>query len=221
MSRPHASPRRRHRSPRGEGSRLAEEILDVAGRLLAEAGHPDGVSINDIVSAVGCTPPALYLHFPSKEALVHAVVERNFRGFRTAINDAAAGKEPFDGLQARGLAYVRWGLEHPEAYRVIFLHSPLHNPDAVFGEESNGALQDHISAVQRCIEAGYFPGGDARLIALALWASVHGLASLLLTKQNMAWPEPTEFATLVAGAMCAGLDAVHRAGPGWAADLHA
>jgi AcrR family transcriptional regulator len=201
---------RRPRARRGEGAKLAAEILDAASALLAEVGHPDAVSINDVIRAVGCSPPALYLHYPSKQALFLAVVERHFAGFRQAINAAAEGKSPLEGLHARGLAYVEWGLAHPEAYRIIFLHSPLQDPDPVVGEHSAGALADHVEAVQRCIDAGLFPGGDAAHLALALWAAVHGLTSLLITKPNVPWPDPAELASLITQAAGIGLDAVLR-----------
>jgi len=46
-----------------------EEILDSAAELFAARGY-HGVSIVDIGAAVGVSGPALYRHFPSKEAIL-------------------------------------------------------------------------------------------------------------------------------------------------------
>jgi AcrR family transcriptional regulator len=59
------------RSPR------AEELLDKAMHLFAERGY-GATSVADIQEAAGLTPGsgALYKHFPSKEALLDAGIER-------------------------------------------------------------------------------------------------------------------------------------------------
>ena len=71
----------RPRSRRGEGDALRDEILDAAERLIVRAGDADAVSIRAIADAVGVSPPAIYLHFPDKDALVSAVCERRFEEF--------------------------------------------------------------------------------------------------------------------------------------------
>lgn len=55
----------------------AEELLDHAMRLFAERGY-GATSVADIQQAAGMTPGsgALYKHFPSKEALLDAGIER-------------------------------------------------------------------------------------------------------------------------------------------------
>jgi AcrR family transcriptional regulator len=46
-----------------------EELLAVSARLFAERGF-HGVSIDEIGAAVGLSGPAVYRHFPSKEAML-------------------------------------------------------------------------------------------------------------------------------------------------------
>jgi AcrR family transcriptional regulator len=64
--------------PSGTGPRSAsrprrelrrEEILDAAATLFAERGF-HGVSMGDIGAAIGVSGPALYRHFPGKEAVL-------------------------------------------------------------------------------------------------------------------------------------------------------
>ncbi|HZR38912.1 MAG TPA: helix-turn-helix domain-containing protein [Ktedonobacteraceae bacterium] len=54
----------------------AELILDEAEKLLAEKGYHD-TSIDEIAARAGVAKGTLYQHFPSKEALILALLERN------------------------------------------------------------------------------------------------------------------------------------------------
>lgn len=61
--------------PRGSGPETAEAILDAAEEAFADRGF-DGTAMRDVASRVGIRAPSLYNHFPSKEALYAAVLER-------------------------------------------------------------------------------------------------------------------------------------------------
>ena len=98
---------RRPRARRGEGDRLRAEILAAAGRLLAERGDENAVSIRMIADAVGVTPPSIYLHFPDKDTLIEAVCEERFKAFDDALEAAAAAApdDHLEAMRARGRAY--------------------------------------------------------------------------------------------------------------------
>jgi AcrR family transcriptional regulator len=187
------SPARR-RARRGEGDLLRTEILDAAGRLLAEKGDEDAVSIRMIADAVGVTPPSIYLHFPDKDTLIEAVCEQRFGEFDEALEKAAASyADPVDALRARGRAYVAFGLDHPEHYRVIFMTRHERSMDladltpdgATAGARAFGHLVD---AVVRGVEAGAIATADPLGTSIALWASFHGLVSLLISEPGFPWP---------------------------------
>jgi AcrR family transcriptional regulator len=60
------------------GAKTAERILDAAEALFAERGYA-ATTLRDVAAAVGVRNPSLYNHFPSKEALYAAVLERGIR----------------------------------------------------------------------------------------------------------------------------------------------
>jgi AcrR family transcriptional regulator len=60
------------------GAETAERILDAAEALFAERGYA-ATTLRDVAAAVGVQNPSLYNHFPSKEALYAAVLERGIR----------------------------------------------------------------------------------------------------------------------------------------------
>ena len=70
--------------PRSLKDRQREErerlILDAAEELLAEKGYHE-MSIDEIAARVGVSKGTVYLHFPSKEELVLAQLERGMRRF--------------------------------------------------------------------------------------------------------------------------------------------
>ena len=64
-----------------------EVILDTAERLFAIRGV-DGVALRDLAREMNLTAPSLYNHFPSKQALYDAVLERGLRPILEAIAEA-------------------------------------------------------------------------------------------------------------------------------------
>lgn len=187
----------RSRAPRGQGARLRSEILAAAGRLLAEKGDEDAVSIRMIADAVGVTPPSIYLHFPDKDTLIEAVCEERFQQFDEALEKAAASvHDPLEALRARGRAYVTFALENPEHYRVIFMTKhdrPMTMDELVtVGPEARAgtrAFAHLVEAVQRAADAGAVVSPNPLLTAIHLWSSFHGLVSLLISEPGFPWPD--------------------------------
>ena len=77
------------RSERGtkRPRRRREMICDAAAALFRERGYR-GTSIDEIGAAVGMTGPALYRHFPSKEALLSEILERALDRARIEVENA-------------------------------------------------------------------------------------------------------------------------------------
>jgi AcrR family transcriptional regulator len=201
-----ASPRRA-RARRGEGEKLRAEIIAAAERILIRTADEEAVSIRAVADAIGVTSPSIYLHFADKNDLLFAVCERHFELLDTTLQSASArASDPVESLKLRGKAYVRFGIEHPEQYRILFMRKPAHTPEN-FGDERlmKTASFDHtVEAVQRCIDAGYMDG-EATGIAITLWSLVHGLTSLLIAKPDFPWPPLEQLVDTVCGAPFEGL----------------
>ncbi len=69
---------RRGRPPRELAGEVDDRILDAARRIFFERGFA-GASIDEIARLAGAGKPAIYVRFPSKEALFTAVVTRSSR----------------------------------------------------------------------------------------------------------------------------------------------
>jgi AcrR family transcriptional regulator len=186
-----AAVRARPRSRRGEGETLRDDLLAATEQLMIETGSADGVSIRAIADAVGVTPPSIYLHFPDKESLILAICERHFETFDSAIEQAGTSTDdPVESLRRRGRAYVRFGLENPEPYRILFMTRTdgAQQRDVVVDAGAR-AFQHLVDAVQRCIDAGAFRRVDPVLAATGVWTAVHGVTSLLISMPGFLGPD--------------------------------
>lgn len=85
------------------------KILAESARLFARQGYHK-TTVTDIANAIGMTQGALFHHFPSKEALLEAVVQRLARGF----DEYRAAIDP-DSVQATLERVIAAMVDHYEA----------------------------------------------------------------------------------------------------------
>src|SRR3954466_14048308 len=84
---------RRARNPQGQGSRLRLELIDAADRMLARTGDVEGLSLRAVAREVGIATPSIYLHFPDKSALIHAVLDARFEQLGAAVRAAVISQK--------------------------------------------------------------------------------------------------------------------------------
>jgi AcrR family transcriptional regulator len=198
---------RRSRARRGEGDRLRDQIVEAAERLLIQTGDEEAVSIRAVADAVGVTPPSIYLHFKDKDEMLFSICERHFRRLDEYTEKAAAkSKDPVESLILRGKAYVRFGIENPEQYRILFMSKAKLAAEYVRPEDlRSSASFDHlVRGVQRAIDAGAL-GGDPIMISMGLWSVVHGLTSILISYPHFPWPDTQQLVDHVLRVQCKGL----------------
>jgi AcrR family transcriptional regulator len=146
---------------------------------------------------VGCTPPSIYLHFTDKKDLLFEVVEQQFDKLdRYVLAATEESDDPLEVLRLQGRAYVQFGLENPEHYRLLFMGPDLKPPDPerILKLSCFGRV---VHTVERCMEAGRFRPDDPFTVACALWTMLHGLTSLLISKPGFPWPDDDLFERLV------------------------
>jgi Tetracyclin repressor-like, C-terminal domain len=79
-----------------------------------------------------------------------------------------------------GRAYVRWAVDHPDHYRVMFGSETFVTGHPVMADASEQAFDNLLDAISKCQEAGIVAGQDPREIAGPLWSLVHGVAALVI-----------------------------------------
>lgn len=112
-------------SPRGT---RRETLIDVAGRLFNERAF-DAVTVEMIGAEAGVSGPALYRHFPSKQALLIAVLEDPLNELLARAREIAAETpDPRQALEAMVDHHIVRSVEHVPS-TLIFLKNEHNVPD--------------------------------------------------------------------------------------------
>lgn len=166
--------------PRPANPTLRDDILTAALRLVEEKGAA-GLTMREVAGALGYSATAIYQHFASKEDLLLALKLQ--AGDLLATEMEVARQEPTleAQLHAMGQRYLRFGLENPAYYRLIFQDSvPGLEPtpeQLARMRRSWAIMRDTLRA---WIETRSLQDIDADQEADVLWAMVHGITSLAL-----------------------------------------
>jgi AcrR family transcriptional regulator len=152
----------------------------AAGLDLLKSRTADDLGLREVARAVGVSATALYRHFPDKGALLRALAGEGLRLLATVqreASDAAGGGAP--GFNATGSAYVRFALDNPALFRLIFANPMPHDAKTLAPSDPDDAM----AMLQANAAALAPPGMDPHIFALQSWSVAHGLAMLILDRQ--------------------------------------
>jgi AcrR family transcriptional regulator len=151
--------------------------------ILDEEGL-DGLTLRAVARAAGVSQTAPYRHFPDRRALMGAVAATGFRELLDAMGAAMVGGRGRQGFKGVARAYVDFARANPSLYRVMFGAEVASTDDLPeLAEVSRAALGFVQRGVEQLQAARLVKPGDAAQMAIALWASLHGLVLLILDGQ--------------------------------------
>ncbi len=175
---------KKKRADRYHHGDLRRALLQEALRTIQMDGV-EGVTLRTVGQRLGVSRTALYRHFADKPALLAAVGREGFRLLRLTLTEAWEQKgRGREGFEAMGVAYVRFAVDHPAHYRVMFggfIESC--EKDAEFIEESKAAFQVLVDSLVEQQRAGLVRNDDPLLLARMIWSLVHGIAMLVIDGQ--------------------------------------
>ncbi|MCC8391251.1 TetR/AcrR family transcriptional regulator [Paraburkholderia sp. MMS20-SJTR3] len=134
---------------------LRERILDAARRIVMREGFA-ALSMRKIADAIEYSPATLYLHFASRDEIAQALCEEGFAQLLETFAPLARIEDPAQRLKALGRAYVAFGVEHPQTYRLIFMEDPSYT-GAAFGAMAGAREGKASAAAAEVEEAGDTP----------------------------------------------------------------
>jgi AcrR family transcriptional regulator len=161
---------------------LRRALIDAAMDLVRERG-PEGLTLREAARRAGVSHNAPYSHFADKGALVSALVVESFKRFEEVFREAVAatGGTHLDKVRAIGATYVRFAFDDPPRFELMWRPELRtvgdDSPVDEAGLASYQVLIDEVEAGQR---VGEIVAGDAGLLSLAAWSTVHGLAMILV-----------------------------------------
>lgn len=154
---------------------LRREALAV----IREVG-PSAFTLREVARRAGVSHAAPYRHFADKKALLTALAAEGSRQLAERVEAALAeaGPELRPRFLAAGYAYVRFALDRPAHFQVMFAREDIdvNDPEVHAAREaSHGILLRFIREGQ---SLGRLVAGAPEVLAIPIWAMHHGLATL-------------------------------------------
>lgn len=161
---------------------LGPVLEDAALDLMRTQGHVS-LSLREVARRAGVSHNAPYHHFGDRTALLKRLSERSMSElleWMRAERAAVAAGTPQEIAIRVGASYVAYAAHHPERFRVIY------DPDVCAPGAPSAAMAPLIAAVEGILAettASLAPDAPAEVVAAlttAVWATVHGLAELVV-----------------------------------------
>jgi AcrR family transcriptional regulator len=185
---------------KNEAERRKQAIIQSALKLFATKGH--ATTMSDIIVDIGGSKATLYKYFPSKQALLQAVME-NIAARADAISRLIESAEP---IEARVHAFTRAYLEYLVDPKVInlrrFLATETHSGLARKGyKQIVGPVWTRIArGLGKDMKRGLLRRDDPWLAAMQLQSLVDGYIPVLIALGVMKRPTKPALRKVAAGA---------------------
>ncbi|MFI6093007.1 TetR/AcrR family transcriptional regulator [Streptomyces sp. NPDC051218] len=140
------------------------EILDAAELHIAEHG-PAALSLRAIARSLQMTVQALYHYFPSRDALVTALVTKAYDDLADAVQAAVDSAEDGSDLPRLVVAaegYRRWAIARPEHFQLLY-GTPLRD----YAAPAEGTTTQATRRMSAIFERELFAGYSAEQLAAA------------------------------------------------------
>jgi AcrR family transcriptional regulator len=164
---------------------LRQALLQAANSIIRESGM-DALSMRRLADQVGVSRTAPYHHFKDKNELLCAIAELGFadqdRMIRAILDDIGAG----GGVRLFANcvhAYIRFAHESPETYDLMYGKEIWQRGEATpaLRQVSKASFRMWVDLVGKWQQQKVLPGTHSALrTAQACWATLHGLARLLI-----------------------------------------
>ena len=158
---------------------LRRALLRSAERIIKKRGLAF-VSLREVARDARVSHSAPAHHFGNKAGLLTAFAAEGFARMAETCG-AEVKKSPQTGpdiLEAIGRGYVRFAIENPEHFGVMFREELLDTSSPEFASAADRAYDLLSQTLQRCVAEGYLRGADLEAVTASAWALAHGLATL-------------------------------------------
>lgn len=150
--------------------------LVATGVELVREGGASALTTRACAVRNGVASSAVFRHFPDRRALLTAVATEGFAMLARGTIKAYPELEPRDRLLAIGGAYLRFAMEEPHIFRLMFSDDLLDMTDT----DLKAAAEPILEQTAIAAGAGGDPSDPRTLLA---WSIVHGLATLAIDNQ--------------------------------------
>ena len=195
MSKPKINLRTRTRARREEDKgKRREVILNAAEKVIAKLGLK-GANFGAVAKQSRLSRSLIYVYFPKRSDLIHAVCERGLLVLQTRFANVALGSaKGIDQVIAMARAYHVFSKEEPLYFSVIAELETYAIPPPEQNEIERGLTdcgKQVLGLVALAVKKGLGDGsvcpdcGDPMLSAVAIWAFTHGIIQVSTSKACM------------------------------------
>ena len=160
---------------------VRERLVAAARQALVEDGV-DALGVREVARRAGVSHGAPRRHFPTLATLCSAVAADGFRSLIAAVDRAVRGAGPtatgVERLQAAGRGYVAHALAEPATFALMFRAERCDRDDPDLAAAAQASFAQLRGLVEQAQAEGWRADADAGALAVSLWASVHGFATL-------------------------------------------
>lgn len=145
----------------------------------------NGLSLRKMAQQAGVSHNAPYMHFADKEAVLAAIAEEGFKSLAIEVQSAIsqADNNAREKLLAASKAYVRFALDHPNHLQIMFRPADTEKYPSLI-KVSQASLNRLYELVKLGQENGELNSGKTHEMTKAIWAMVHGVASLSIAYET-------------------------------------
>ncbi len=161
---------------------LRAALLAQVGRLVREQGVGE-VSLREVARRARVSHGAPAHHFKNKAGLLTAFAVEGYDRLADLVQQATTWSKatsPPERLEVMGRAYIRFALDNPEHFLVMFPGEPLDRTDPEYLRATDRVYGGLTAVVSAAAAEGYLTA-DPQLAAASAWSLVHGFASLWLS----------------------------------------
>ena len=168
---------------------LKQALIDEAIKLLDKKPY-ETITIRELTNLLGVSRTAVYRHFQSKEALFQAVILEGFAKLKERMEELDTNRQLNieDKIAHIGEKYISFALEFPALYRLMFGDKLMKLREKQCDKECSevdNAFDMLVLLVEEAQKAHIFEAGNPMELATAIWALIHGQASLLIDGHPM------------------------------------
>lgn len=156
---------------------LRRGLLAAARDLLVERGVP-GTSLRAIARRAGVSNRAPYHHFEDKMSLLAELAREGFAEFTRRMLEHEDIEDPVERLRQQGRSYVRFAIEFPSDFEVMYWPELCNTENFPDREDCAKPAFDALIRALAQIAGPAATVDQLDDVAVAGWASVHGLATL-------------------------------------------
>ena len=172
-----------------DAGKMRSRILKDAMELYVKGGY-ENVTMRGIAAKIEYSPGTIYLYFQNKNDIMLQLCYQGFERLLAHQDKLEKIADPLEKLSAGGRYYLAFALENPEFYELMFATTEVLRDSGPDQEAAPlRAFRGFAKNVKDCLDAGVFSDGEVETTAIALWATLHGLASLLIKGRLRFLPE--------------------------------